>query len=92
MSKRPSEREVRQQVELAEGDLRAHVLADLPGVADLIEVAQQIGRRQAALDLELRVDALARLVEHASERSVPTISIFQPAILAANSSRIMASE
>ena len=53
-----------QQVVLLELDHRADALRDLPFVADLLEMLQQHLDRQAALDLELAVDAGAGLFQN----------------------------
>ena len=50
----------RQKIELFKPDSRAQMLVDSPRLALVAKIAQEMGDRQAALNLELRVTSLAR--------------------------------
>src|SRR5262249_54978744 len=67
-----------QQIELAILHHAADLLADLPAITVLLEIFDQQGDRQAALHLELRIDALFGPVENL-RREIGTDDIDLPA-------------
>ena len=81
-----------QQIELPVLHHGADVRVDLPELADLLEILDQQLDRQAALHLELAVDAGLDFSSTSCERSVAMISTRQPASAAAISFRHIASE